>query len=78
MFLILSQTDTLSIIMYPQYIVSIDQRALLTHAHGFSNEFGILRSHCKLHINSTKKELHILQGLGKHKTKALSFYLWVK
>lgn len=40
---------------------------------GFSNEFGILRSHCKLHINSTKKEPHILQGLGQHKTMLLAF-----
>lgn len=32
-----------------------------------------MRSHCKLHISYTKKELHILQGPGKHKTILLAF-----
>lgn len=72
MCLIMSQFDILYI-MYPQYIVNIDQGALSTVLIRFSNEFGILRSHRKLHINSTKKEPHILQGLGKHKTMLLAF-----
>lgn len=40
---------------------------------GFWNAFSILRAHSKLYSNSTKKELHALQGLGKHKTMLLAF-----
>lgn len=40
---------------------------------GFWNAFGILSAHSKLYNNSIKKELHALQGLGKHKTMLLAF-----
>lgn len=70
MYLIMSQFDTL----YIPNILLILIKGLFHHMLiGFWNEFGILRSHSKLHINSTKKELHIRQGLGKHKTMLLAF-----